>query len=453
MVLVGACLLLAACAGSGGGGGAGAAKIDIDTDGPAGGASGRHVSLLGGTVVDFSVTPQGPGQAEAVFSSAGGPEVVASITGPEAGTLIIGGVAVDGIGALTAAERAAVEAMVAGPMAETLTLVPLELGCHGEADLESAAMAALLLPWQVASKYVETDRVAAALEAAAASSCRYFPEVEPDGKGAAAPHLLFGPEVVFPVVFGFFPFDDQGAIDGTVPYALPPAPAKSIEGTGGSRCRGACGLGCTTTNCTVKEAWYCVQDGGEDTGEKEQWQTFTCGVAAGCIVHDACYDNCNALYGKGSFWAIHCKHARFFDSCDTDAQSMYGAVQCAKWAAGYGPYDTMQDFHYPADKSRVSDPECGGAEPDVVEDDAAVATGVGACVNTCQTCCPYIQEVWGCRDGVTSQEACNEETFPEVGQQCVSISGWVWHEGNSCAGVCAETRNYGDCPLFKRPAH
>ncbi|MFH1532286.1 MAG: hypothetical protein ABIK09_16290 [Pseudomonadota bacterium] len=449
--LVCAWVSMVACGGGNGVGGGGA-NIDIDPEGPEGGASGIRMDLLAGTVVEFLAMPLGPDQALARYSEVGGVEVTVSITGPGEGSLTVDGVTVDGLGALTEVERAALEALTVGPMAEALTLIPLEIGCHGGADLEPAAMAALLLPWQIVSKYLETDRVAAALDAAARSSCRYFPEIAPDGSGAAATHLLFGPEVPLPVVFGFFPFDEFGAIDGTVPFALPPAPTASAMGISGSRCRGACGLGCTTTNCKVKEAWYCVAGADESSGEKEKWQTFSCGVAAGCIVHDDCYDECNALYGVGSFWAIHCRHARFNDSCDSDAQSMYGIVQCTKWAAGYGPYDAIQDFQYPVAGTRVGDPECG-EEPDVRDggEDAGGPEGAGACVFHCQTCCPDFQEIWGCHEGFTSQAACVEESFPEV-PECVSISYQKWYEGKSCAAVCGETTQM-NCPAFWRPEH
>ena len=323
--------------------------------------------LPGGPVVGFSVTADGVASYQ-VQEAAGAETVVARYVDEAQATVEWKGVEIDGYGPLTGEQRAALADLSSDTLIDAIALIPLELGCQEEAEIDPLQLAALLLPWQMRLKYLSTDRVEEAGDMAARSSCPYFTSTEGQEVNASeqglSSQILLSRAAPVPVVMGYFPFDVDGALEpvsslgvGTscrMPTAfarnIPPHPlftsnldTSSRRGPGhltlikvdgrvrgertipqqisivqtdkfghcGAMCRGACGMDCTLTNCTQTEEWHCVQgENGLNIGHGDMLRTvvYDCGVHPGCIAHDNCYDACNSRWGCGTFVAAHCRH-------------------------------------------------------------------------------------------------------------------------------------------------
>lgn len=266
------------------------------------------------------------------------------------GELTFNGTTLDGAGALAAPEQAALAALESHAAFGDIALIPLDVACATQ-ELEPRVMAALLFPYQAVLKYLTPARAERTGELAKASHCSWFmdPKAAPDHRAHPVLPLLANGQVV-PAAFGYLPFDDAGALpEANVSRSIIPAD-QNVFGPGNSMCRGACGADCEENNCgQPRDEWRCLQQNGHNTGEKERFQRYTCGEHPGCIEHDACFDNCKAVFGVGSFTSGLCMRG-----CDLQAASGYGAGQGLEWAQGHGPYTHEKTYDY-ATGERVRD--------------------------------------------------------------------------------------------------
>lgn len=314
-----------------------------------------------GVVVEFMAVSLSEAESFATFQLQGAEGGLAvDVASGEVASITWQGVAIDGYGELTPEEASALDDLLGGALWDALATVPIELACREDTS-DLASTAALVLPLQLALKYRRDDREPWLRALAAASSCGHVQvdPTEPDERPAATV-LNMSNDSLVPVVFGFFPFDEDGAADladpGILAPLLLPSPTPAPIGPCKSLCRGACGADCTRRNCTVTREWRCVQaaDGSGNTGRKEEWSVFNCGVHPGCVWHDQCFDDCNAAHPCGSWRAALCRHNPH-DGCDVTASETYGYLECVKWAHGWGTFTHRQDFAYPVPYSDVYD--------------------------------------------------------------------------------------------------
>ncbi|TVQ96787.1 MAG: DUF4214 domain-containing protein [Desulfovibrionales bacterium] len=358
--------------------------------------SGAYVNAEGLPGVAFTVSAEGT----ATFQGADwiGIDLARSeITTDREVRVSVNGQTLDGKGALSAQEQQALADLFSDPAGRAMALAALEAGCLPESEITPRQLAALLAPLQLALKYLHPDRVQRIMDLAGQTSCDYFNAYSHQVPRTA---LLLSPATPVPAVFGYVPFDEHGAVEASwrsarcpettsrsrsgtagitaTPDAMLPVPGDlaphlmrttrsvldepgiqiDIFGTCGSKCRGACGPDCEFTNCGAPlEVWDCIQDErGRNTGFKMHYDLFTCGVHAGCIAHDACYDVENELWGCGSWaafirrhhidWIILNQTPRAIRSCDGKAIYDYGVDQANKWALGLGPFDREWKFAY-----------------------------------------------------------------------------------------------------------
>ncbi len=357
-------------------------------------------------------------------------ELTASITADKKASVAWNNLTLDGDGALTADEQAALEDFSEGELGEALLVLPFNLACKQGADRPTAEqMAALLVPLQMHLKYAVTDRWAEVQRLVEMSDCPQVIAGSAQNADDEEPPLFeVSPSSSVPFVMGYFPFDEKGsveaepgaepsdensslntpALNGSAKPASICAPAASLtnaflqpfmvaaddddddddddgddgddddddddgEGENGklithpvnelgdcsAKCRGACGMDCTTTNCTESTGERCLVDKKtkKNTGYKEPLIIYTCGVHTGCVWHDGCYDACNEQYGCDSWMAFYCMHGSL-SSCDEQACYDHGVGNCQSWARGYGPFERQEVFQY----SDLSNP----IEPDLV---------------------------------------------------------------------------------------
>jgi hypothetical protein len=259
-----------------------------------------------------------------------------TLTGPDAVVIEAGGIGLDGDGALTADEAAALAALFEGPAGRGAALLPLELGC-ASVDVAPAGLAALLAPLQARFKYAVTDREAEARALADALGCAWFavPGDDLTGLRVPGPALRLSTEGVVPDVFGWLPFDDQGEIEDLRRAAGDPT------GPCGALCRGACGPNCIWTSCeqTRKDTVCLLTAFGLNSGLAYVEAEVSCGSAQGCREHDDCYDTCHTAFACGSWDSAFCRRG-----CDEEACAAWGVDNCAQWALGGGPKDYNLDF-------------------------------------------------------------------------------------------------------------
>lgn len=103
----------------------------------------------------------------------------------------------------------------------------------------------------------------------------------------------------------------------------------------GAKCRGACGIDCPENNCDAPADLVICQN----VGDRHEWHTYhgyaTCGVAQGCLDHDACYDAAAEMpvWGFGGVM-----FGPMYRVCDLEALCGYSFQQAVTWATGGGPY-------------------------------------------------------------------------------------------------------------------
>jgi hypothetical protein len=312
----------------------GSLDIEVTDDGVTG-----TLTFTSGDVATFTASRVAEGSGAATIT-AGGASVTASVA-DDALALDVGALTVDGLGALTPDEQAAVDALATGPLADALALVPLQLGCAPDAaSVPLDAVAALLAPWQAVLKYNELDRASKAQEMAARSGCAYFADSDGSELGRPLNHLVqLSYESPLPTVFGVFPFDADGeAVD-------PTRAAGDVSGPCRALCRGACGADCEPVNCDQEVGEQCDVDvAGNPTGYVIATLTHVCGTATGCQEHDDCYDLCNQQYACGSWDAAYCRRG-----CDDEAIGRHGFQTCLGWAQGLGPFSATLRFPIPVE--------------------------------------------------------------------------------------------------------
>jgi hypothetical protein len=334
--------------------------------------------------VNFTVATDG----FATFRLDGAPEaetLYVDLKDEQTANLAWNGTTLDGLGALTDEEQAALEDLMNSNLTHGLGMIPLDIACQGDENIEAKQVAALLFPLQIRYKYAVTKRWTQSQELIALSQCDYG-SGEKTGNNDTSLIMLSSASPV-PVVFGYFPFDTEGATestrssfmeletaclatstswmaDGPFPYNLLGSGPETISsvrtnewGPCEAMCRGACGADCEPNNCKTHKEQRCEKDDeGGNTGMVVQYLIYECGMHQGCIDHDNCYDRCNEEYGCDSWAATACRHLWTLDPttaislphwwCDQKAVTEHGPIYPPLWMEGYGPQPMQETFEY-----------------------------------------------------------------------------------------------------------
>lgn len=343
----------------------------------------------------FSVTANGIATFETDTSS-NADKVVVDMRDETAAALNWQGMDFDGIGELSSQEQQSLKDMLISPLAAGIAMIALDAGCQGDEIIDDKQLAALLFPLQMQFKYLYSDRTANAIGLISQSQCNYGTlEFEPDGNNSKNSSIIyFSPSNPIPVVLGYFPFDETGAIapsysqeSGGKFACLNPepffievisdftsqmsyfnfngsVPIRDEFGPCQATCRGACGADCTTNNCEYESKERCEKDElGNNTGLISIIHTYTCGVHPACIAHDDCYDECNQRHGCGSWGAAYCRHGGYADPtsllepyfnkyagmqffCDKAVITDESISDVRGWVKGEGPQPLSQVYEY-----------------------------------------------------------------------------------------------------------
>ncbi|MBI9044003.1 MAG: hypothetical protein JEZ06_05935 [Anaerolineaceae bacterium] len=360
-------------------------RLILDPRSTDGSVSGEYIypKDKGDISVRFTVSEEG----FATFYLDGAPEsekLAVSLSDENTSSIQWGNTIFDGIGPLSEDEQSSLNNLMNNDLAYSLALIPLDIACQGEEIIDAKQVATLLIPMQMRFKYLVADREAEAQQLLAVSKCEYG--LETKDENVEASFIQFSSSMPVPVVFGYFPFDDQGAVEttlsllpesevaclGTLSLKSPTVildsnyladnPESNIGnkvneyGACGSKCRGACGMDCTLNNCERTTELRCEKnEAGKNTGQEMRFLVFTCGTHKGCIDHDACYDNCNDFYNCGTWSAAVCRHGELgiipeqyveIGFCDQKAIDTYGYTEAINWARGYGTHSGSEIFEY-----------------------------------------------------------------------------------------------------------
>ena len=368
---------------------AGLGQITRAEDGQVSGGF-QYPQEQGDETVQFSVSTDGLAGFW-IEGAAEGDILTVDVSQKESAWMSWKGTQLDGFGALSIEEQAVLDDLLSSDLAYGLGLIPLDIACQEDGVVDPAQVAALLYPLQMRFKYQVTDRSETASLLASLSQCSYGDDETDLNQNTSL--IIMMPSSPVPVVFGYFPFDPEGAVEAstetsgavrlagldiallakvigrpsniTLPGINPdePEPIRDQWGPCKAKCRGACGSDCTTSNCklTVEDRCEKNQD-GENDGFKSIVYIYDCGTHPGCIKHDACYDACNSYYGCGSFSAAFCKHGELlistpfeyltesYISCDSEVVLEDGLSNSLAWMGGGGPQTSREIFEY-------SDPE------------------------------------------------------------------------------------------------
>ncbi len=292
------------------------------------------------------------GVATATISTEDGAALVESeVVSRDEGSIRIGDVVIDGFGALSSSEAAALSQLAANDSVRSLALIPLELGCL-DTDADTAQQrAALLLPWQILIKYEPSfgDVTAIAVD----SSCHYFSEQHNPEQMTTHGGLQLASEDPIPNLFGFFPLDAEGSVQLK----------DHIGGPCEAGCRGVCGPDCPSPPCTIETTVLsCEGIEGEYTGRADVRTEYKdCGSHAGCREHDACYDECNESWDCKGWLAAICRRG-----CDKAASDTHGIINGVSWINGGGPFDSTLSFTHEGLTDSVPCCQCAnmGAYPE-----------------------------------------------------------------------------------------
>lgn len=358
---------------------------EIAVDGEVSGSF-RYSREQGNETVQFSVSADGL----AGFWVEGASEdniLTVDVRQKESARMNWKGEQLDGYGALSTEEKAALDDLLLSNLAYGLAMIPLDIACQEDGLVDTAQVAALLYPLQLRFKYQVTDRAETAGVFGSLSQCTYGENESDTNQNTSM--IIMMPSSPVPVVLGYFPFDPEGAaeistttssdvklaslnislsdkaIDNTPKLILPGSnpfglePIRDEWGPCKAKCRGACGSDCTTSNCTLSIEDRCEKNqDGENDGFKSIVYTYDCGLHPACIEHDACYDDCNSYYGCNTFAAAFCRHSETFASapfeyftesyisCDSAVLIEEGIVNATSWMRGFGPQTTRQVFEY-----------------------------------------------------------------------------------------------------------
>ena len=306
------------------------------------------------------------------------------------------GKALDGLGVLSKEEQQTLHDLLESDLDHAVAMIPLDIACQPDESIDPAQVAALLYPLQMRFKYQITDRARAASELVALSQCDYDLEVAEEETLQKPSIILMTPSSPVPVVMGYFPFDEVGAIEtptsteggvkmacldsqtwpmassiktGSILPADPLLDDEPIQNEWGpceAKCRGACGPDCTFNNCSfsIEERCEKNQDGDND-GFFSLVHVYDCGLHPACVKHDACYDDCNRRHGCDTWAASVCMHAGVADpttpwasilglniSCDRITLNEEDPSSVKDWMRGYGPQPERRVYEYYDDTVR-----------------------------------------------------------------------------------------------------
>ncbi len=355
-------------------------NLALDPRAEDGSVSGSYSSGGSGDKVNFSVTKDG----FATFQIEGAPDfetLTVSLVNEQTASMNWNGIILDGFGALTDEEQSALDDLMSNSLAHGLETIPLDIGCQGDDEIDPKQVAALLVPLQMRFKYLVTGRGTVSQELVALSQCKYGGDSEDE----QASQIMISRASPVPVVFGYFPFDADGAVEppmsssnGLKTACLSSSPAittdgpisfNMVEGNPETKlgvrtndwgpceamCRGACGSDCDSRNCRLSKDLRCEKDAdGHNTGWATQYLIYDCGLHQACIDHDNCYDKCNEEYGCGSWIAFDCMHAQgsiaaYKDinyMCDRKTIEEYGYNKANEWRRGWGVKEKRETYEY-----------------------------------------------------------------------------------------------------------
>ena len=363
--------------------------LHLDSRDGDGSVSGRYQYSedMGSKSIIFSVSPDGKAVFEVDDERT---ELAVDFTTQNAPFISWQGYSIDGLGALSSEEDHALNSLLDSDLAYALAMIPLDLSCQGEENIDPKQLAALLYPLQMRFKYQITDRATAASILAELSECVFNMEQTDNEVVGNLTLLLMAPSNPVPVVMGYFPFDEIGAVEAssstgnqamlasldleselTKPHlsvststhndlGFDNGPIQNEWGPCKARCRGACGPDCTHNNCQFNIEERCEKNQeGQNDGFFSLVHVYDCGVHPACIKHDACYDDCNQRHGCGSWAAAVCMHAGVADptvpwatifglniSCDRTTLNEEDFPNVKAWMRGYGPQPERQIFEY-----------------------------------------------------------------------------------------------------------
>lgn len=367
----------------------------------------------------FSVTADGVATFE-TDNGSNSDKVVVDMRDETLAVLNWQGMEFDGIGEMSAEEQQALQSLLVSQLAPGIAMIPLDVGCQGDEILDDKQLAALLFPLQMQFKYLYSDRTTMALDFIHLSQCDYGllddESLENNTKNSSL--IVFSHSNPIPVVIGYFPFDETGAIPPSYsqeslgkfaclnPLSLVnvesdvfssqlysvnlngSAPIRDEFGPCQATCRGACGADCTTKNCKYDGRERCEKDEfGNNTGLSSYIHTYTCGVHPACIAHDVCYDECNQRHGCGTWEAAYCRHGGYGDPtsllepyfnkyagmqffCDKAVITDESISDVRGWMKGAGPQPLSQVYEYTDEivKDNVDLKKCPPPNSEVQED-------------------------------------------------------------------------------------
>ncbi|HSM25664.1 MAG TPA: hypothetical protein VK856_12435 [Anaerolineaceae bacterium] len=367
--------------------------LTINRNNKDGSVSGNY--RTGGQLILFSVTADGLATFE-IEKGSNAEKLIVDMRNDTEATLNWQGMDLDGIGDISADEQQTLQSLLVSQLAPGITMIALDAGCQGDEIIDDKQLAALLFPLQMQLKYIISDRTSKAMDLMHLSQCDYGlrdnESLENNTKNSSI--IYFSPSNPIPVVLGYFPFDEEGAIapnysqeSGEKFACLNPQPLLNVEsepftsilysfnfngsapirdefGPCQATCRGACGADCTTKNCTFESKERCEKDElGNNTGLSSIIHTYTCGVHPACIAHDDCYDECNQRHGCGTWGAAYCRHGGYGDPtsllepyinkytglqffCDKITITDESISDVRGWVKGEGPKPLSQVYEY-----------------------------------------------------------------------------------------------------------
>jgi len=296
----------------------------------------------------------------------------------------------DGLGGLSSKEKQLLDGLLDSELSYALAMIPMDLSCQGEEKFDTLQLAALLFPLQMRFKYQITDRANAAMSLTGLSVCD-FGEEQTDKEMLGKPSMIsITPSNPVPVVIGYFPFDEIGAVEtantdgnkaklaclgvdskpitsllgfSTLSHTergFDDEPIQNEWGPCEAKCRGSCGPDCTHNNCSFSIEERCEKNQeGQNSGFFSLVHVYDCGLHPACVKHDACYDDCNRKYGCETWAAAICMHAGVGDptaplatlfglniSCDRITLNEEDPSNVKDWMRGYGPLPDKQVYEY-----------------------------------------------------------------------------------------------------------
>jgi hypothetical protein len=163
--------------------------------------------------VEFEAAASSDSAATATLRTSGAADALQVVVTDGRAHLEWRGQQLDGYGALSDAEAAALHEISTGTLARGLTMVALDLGCReDQASLPLSVHAALLFPWQMILKYEVAARGRVIEHFMADARCRFSGFAEEDADEPLNPAVLWDSHHVIPMAHFIFPFDGDGEL-------------------------------------------------------------------------------------------------------------------------------------------------------------------------------------------------------------------------------------------------